>query len=181
MVPLASVLAMQQVAVANQQNQSRQSTSDDSVTATSTVQQIDGLPPEISLSQPLPLPRGRGDDGRGTSGCGLTRSDPFRTLESPPTDLPAGTSACKKKADTVPREIPPGVLQKLLRQQRRRKKQGKVGGVPVEVIVQVDGPGGDGKGGKVGGGGEGEGSSSEEESDGYGDSSEEEEVEQVQN
>lgn len=51
-MPLASVLAMQQVAVANQQNQSNKSGGD----AANTVQQIDGFPPEVAKEPPHTLP-----------------------------------------------------------------------------------------------------------------------------
>ena len=226
MVPLASVLAMQQVATANQQNQSNKSSSE-TATATNIVHQIDGFPPDISSEA---LQQSSNDDVSGHSEenqskhsekdvslddgfrCGEdpvvksgtvecdessphcasalvmneendsvergTSDDVIRTAETPPTD---GT-ACKKKNKKLSQGFPPGVLGKLLRQQRRRKRQGKVGGIPVEVIVQLDGgSGGGGKGGgKSGvGGDEGEGSSSENDSEDYGDSSDEEEVDQV--
>ncbi|CAI8046811.1 TFIIA-alpha and beta-like factor [Geodia barretti] len=166
MVPLTTVLAMQ--AVANQQQQQQQqqqstgtNTSETTPTSTdqasaATVRQIDGLPPSPPASF-----RGCGPSGR---------KDGARVLETPPTDCEGASSS----------GIPPGVLKQLLRQQRRRRRRGKRGGVPVEVIVQLDGPGGGGKGGKGSKGvGEGEASSSDDDSEGYGDTSDEEEVDQV--
>ena len=192
MVPLASVLAMQQVAVASQQQQANKTSltgssgaaavteAGSTVTAT-VVQQIDGFPPDIpkstnhnlaSISAHSNVERASSGEKcvpEGHGGCGLVGS--------------TTSNACKKKMGTLSRGIPPGVLGKLLRQQRRRKKQGKVGGVPVEVIVQLDGANGGGRKGSGKGARpaerEGEGSSSDEDSDEYGDSSDEEEVEQV--
>ena len=175
MVPLTTVLAMQAVA-SQQQQQQQQSlsigtntsettpTSTDQASAT-TVRQIDGLPPSPPASF-----RGCGPGGRGSSGCGP--KDGARELETSPADCEGATSG----------GIPPGVLKQLLRQQRRRRRRGKRGGIPVEVIVQLDGPGGGGKGGKGGKGvREGEASSSDDDSEGYGDTSDEEEVDQVTN
>ena len=223
MVPLASVLAMQQVATASQQNQSNKSNSEASAAA-NIVHQIDGFPPDISSEDLLPPLHCSSDisgcveedenEGKhsekdvsadeackceedpvisgGVLGCDessphqttprvsalaneecISNCDDSRTAQRP------NIGACKRKDEKACQGFPPGMLGKLLRQQRRRKKQGKVGGIPVEVIVQLDG--GSGGGGKVGGKRveEGEGSSSENDSDDYGDSSDEEEVDQV--
>lgn len=205
MVPL-SMLAMQH-AMASQQNQSNSKSGGDDASKNQ-VQQIDGFPPEVPTTvhtvQSLLL------SSDGTSGmsaetgkshhnsdkntphssrdhtdieekvefeeCSLIGNRTSNTCS----DSSPASSAGKKKF--VPKGAPSGFLTKLLRQQRRRKKRGEVGGVPVEVIVQLDGPnGGGGKGGGKGarGGEEEGGSSSDEESDGYGDSSDEEEVDQV--
>ena len=211
MVPL-SMLAMQH-AMASQQNQSNSKSGGDETTANQVQQidgfppEVSATVETPHASQSPPLLPSDGASGVSTEtekhqnkkhstvhssrdqthteeveleGCSSIGDIPVRTSDTCFESGPS-SAACKKKF--VPKGAPSGFLAKLLRQQRRRKKRGEVGGVPVEVIVQLDGPnGGGGKGGGKGArGGEEEGgaSSSDDESDGYGDSSDEEEVDQV--
>ena len=211
MVPL-SMLAMQH-AMASQQNQSNSKSGGDETTANKVQQidgfppEIPTAVESLHTSQP-PLLSSDGASSISTEkekrhnnsdkkhfgsrdqthteekvefeGCSSIGNIPVRTSDVC-SDSSLSSSACKKKF--VPKGAPSGFLAKLLRQQWRRKKRGEMGGVPVEVIVQLDGPnGGGGKGGGKGArGGEEEGgaSSSDDDSDGYGDSSDEEEVDQV--